>query len=115
MSLHRTCAVAALLMSGPALAVPQDNTGELVSTCRQMAQAFSVDDVAKDFESMVKGATCLNFIRGYMHGYRAGATDLGGLGRICVPTVTNRQLAAVYVQWGDRNAAMWHEHPAITL
>lgn len=102
-----------ILIWSPASATTRlDTAGHLLRGCRVFVQNRAEDlSGLNALENFAHGVRCPTYIWGFIHGYRLG----GGLG-ICQPAnITEGQAVAVYVQWGDRNPAKWHLHPAITL
>lgn len=88
-----------------------DNTGHLVNACRRVAQSISLEDLATgDVVRTAENLSCAAYLSGFLGGYAVAKGR-----KICSPNLSVFQAAAVYVQWGDRNAAFWHMHPLATM
>jgi hypothetical protein len=82
---------------------PLANTQNMIETCR-----FVLRDAHGAAEIMQMGM-CNAFLSGFLDAYFK-AREFGNFNLICLPAggLRIKQVAAVFVQWADRNAALWH-------
>lgn len=93
-----------------------DNSKEMAQACQEYLKLREPRDKVTS-SSLYALASCGGFMRGYFDGFRGASivakrVDLGG----CLShTVTAQQLAAIFVQWVERNPSDWHKPPGVTM
>jgi hypothetical protein len=101
---------------GSALAA--GGTEEVISHCRTAVRLDTVGlDPSEDSGTQhMKATGCIAFLSGFVAGYNAGSAG-GGPKYFCTPETgaSPSQLAAIFVQWADRNPRVWHEPLAIVV
>lgn len=107
-----------LAMTNDAIGGYFDNATELARACKLVGGGAQKPQEA-DGEYVVRvggEVACLGYINGFWHGYINGVQDAKTTRSICFPKgISPHQMAAVFVQWIEKNPQQWHLGPFGTM
>jgi Rap1a immunity proteins len=102
-----------LLMVNPSQAA--NKTAQLIDQCRTVLRIKTVGvNATPSTVEYLDSTACVRYLGGFVDGYGLGTQ---GKGLICPPAggLDGHQLAAVFVQWAEKNPAQWHQDRAINV